>query len=218
QDRLPEGAQASHGGQLFAQDFPGLSITEVIGLIVAVVVLVITLGSFLAAGMPLVNALIGVGISTTLILLATAFGSVNATTPLLALMLGLAVGIDYALFIVSRHQQELRTGLPAAEAAARSVATAGSAVIFAGLTVVIALLGLGVAGIPFLTTMGIAAAVAVCVAVLVSLTLIPALLGFAGDKLRPRERGQRQRTTKQPFGTKFFTGCVRAVTRFPLVT
>ncbi|MCA1185273.1 MMPL family transporter [Saccharopolyspora sp. 6T] len=189
QQRLPEGSQSSYGGPLFAQSFPGISIVEALGLVIAIVVLMITLGSFLAAGMPLVNALIGVGVSTALILVSTAFGSVTATTPLLSLMLGLAVGIDYALFIVSRHQQELAQGVSPQEAAARSTATAGSAVIFAGLTVVIALVGLGVAGIPFLTTMGVAGAVAVAIAVLVSLTLIPALLGFAGARLTPRGGG-----------------------------
>jgi RND superfamily putative drug exporter len=101
-------------------------------------------------------------------------------------MLGLAVGIDYALFIISRHQDQLRHGHSTEESAARATATAGSAVIFAGLTVMIALLGLGVAGIPFLTTMGVAAAAGVGVAVLISVTLIPALLGFAGERLRPK--------------------------------
>ena len=215
QERLPEGAQASYGGPLFAQNFPGLSIIEALGLVVAIVVLMITLGSFLAAGMPLVNALIGVGISMTLIFIATALGPITATTPLLSLMLGLAVGIDYALFIVSRHQQELASGVSAPEAAARANATAGSAVIFAGLTVMIALFGLGVAGIPFLTTMGVSAAVGVGIAVLVSVTLMPALLGFAGDRLRPKPRRKRARTAG---GDRFFDGWVRAVTRFPLVT
>jgi RND superfamily putative drug exporter len=216
EDKLPEGSTASHGGQLFSQNFPGITPLEGIGLVVALVVLVLTLGSFLAAGMPLVNALIGVGVSTTLIFIATALAPITATTPLLALMLGLAVGIDYALFVISRYQQELAEGLPPQEAVARSVATAGSAVIFAGLTVMIALVGLGVAGIPFLTTMGVAAAVAVGVAVLVSLTLIPAFLGFAGRRLRPRSRRRRKRAS--PTGNRFFTGWVRAATRFPVVT
>ncbi|MCA1224613.1 efflux RND transporter permease subunit [Saccharopolyspora sp. 6M] len=222
QQRLPEGSQSSYGGPLFAQSFPGISIVEALGLVIAIVVLMITLGSFLAAGMPLVNALIGVGVSTALILVSTAFGSVTATTPLLSLMLGLAVGIDYALFIVSRHQQELAQGVSPQEAAARSTATAGSAVIFAGLTVVIALVGLGVAGIPFLTTMGVAGAVAVAIAVLVSLTLIPALLGFAGARLTPRSARAGKRTradrAKPPVGERFFAGWVRAATRFPIVT
>ncbi|RCW45331.1 RND superfamily putative drug exporter [Halopolyspora algeriensis] len=218
--RLPADARASHGGPLFSQEIPGASIVEALGLIFAVIVLTITLGSFLAAGMPLVNALIGVGVSVALIFLATAFTQVMATTPLLALMLGLAVGIDYALFIVSRHQQELADGVPPREAAARSVATAGSAVIFAGITVMIALVGLGVAGIPFLTTMGLAATLAVGLAVLVSLTLIPALLGFAGQRLRPRDRSRRRlrATTRNAPSERFFAGWVRAATRFPLAT
>ncbi|WP_243788762.1 MMPL family transporter [Saccharopolyspora gloriosae] len=222
QQRLPEGSQASHGGPLFSQSFPGLSFVEALGLVIAIVVLMITLGSFLAAGMPLLNALLGVGVSTFLILLATVLGPVTATTPLLSLMLGLAVGIDYALFIVSRHQQELSGGVSAHEAAARATATAGSAVIFAGLTVMIALGGLGVAGIPFLTTMGVAGAVSVGIAVLVSLTLIPALLGFAGERLTPTpaKQGKRARTSsgKPPVGDRFFGGWVRAATRFPIVT
>ncbi|MFT2817468.1 MMPL family transporter [Leifsonia sp. A12D58] len=191
QAALPEDAVASLGGQLFSQSFPALSLIELIGVGVALLVLILTFGSFLAAGMPLASALLGVGISIALIFVATAFGPITSTTPMLSLMLGLAVGIDYALFIIARHQEQLTDGLDAEESAARAVATAGSAVIFAGLTVMIALVGLSVAGIPFLTTMGVAAAVGVAVAVLVSLTLIPAFLGFAGDRLRPK----RSRTT-----------------------
>nr|WP_228046500.1 MMPL family transporter [Saccharopolyspora sp. HNM0983] len=213
QDRLPGGTEVSHGGQLFAQEMPGLSIIEALGLLVALIVLVLTLGSFVAAGMPLINALIGVGVSMALILLATAVTPITATAPLLALMLGLAVGIDYALFIVSRHQQELRSGSSPREAAARAVATAGSAVIFAGLTVMIALVGLGVAGIPFLTVMGLTAAVTVGLAVLVSLTMVPALLGFAGERLRPRSskrrgkrRGAQQQYVQQGTGDRHVDG------------
>jgi RND superfamily putative drug exporter len=240
QDALPEGAVASLGGQLFSTNLPALSIVELVGVGVALVVLLLTLGSFLAAGMPLVIALLGVGISMALIFLATAFSSINSTTPMLALMLGLAVGIDYALFIISRHQEQLKGSLSAEESAARATATAGSAVIFAGLTVIIALLGLGVAGIPFLTVMGAAAAVGVGVAVLISITLIPALLGFAGERLRPKpkRRPSRKRRAHPAAASeadpvpsepapappaehrpnRFFTGWVRAVTRFPIVT
>ena len=103
-------------------------------------------------------------------------------------MLGLAVGIDYALFIVSRHRDQLLHGMEVEESVARAVATAGSAVVFAGMTVMIALAGLSVAGIPFLSTMGVAAAIGVAIAVLIALTLLPAMLGFAGAKLRPKVR------------------------------
>lgn len=218
QQHLPPGSQATYGGQLFSQKIPGLSITEGLGLVIAVVVLTITLGSFLAAGMPLAVALTGVGISSALIFLASAFTSVTATAPLLALMLGLAVGIDYALFIISRHQQELAEGQQPHEAAARSVATAGSAVIFAGLTVMIALLGLSVVGIPFLTMMGVAATAAVGVAVLVSVTLVPAMLGFAGRRLIPKKRRGKRSTQRPGLGDRFFGRWVRAATRFPLAT
>jgi putative drug exporter of the RND superfamily len=231
---LPDGAQAALGGQLFSTEFPTLTVTEALGLLVALVVLVLTFGSFVAAGLPLLNAVVGVGVSMGLLFAATAVAQINSTTPMLAVMLGLAVGIDYALFIVSRQRDELATGLSVEEATARAVATAGSAVIFAGLTVMIALVGLGVAGIPFLTVMGVAAAVGVGLAVLVSITLLPAMLGFAGERLRPkapRRRGRGRRraaadpttdavssTTTTEHRNRFFAGWVRAVTRIPLLT
>ncbi|MFS0705664.1 MMPL family transporter [Cellulomonas sp. 179-A 9B4 NHS] len=222
---LPDGYEATIGGQLYAQEFPGLTITEALGVLVAFVVLLFTLGSFTAAGMPLVNALLGVGLSTVLVLLATAVTPITSTTPLLSLMLGLAVGIDYALFIVSRHREQLGAGLDVEESAARATATAGSAVIFAGLTVMIALVGLSVAGIPFLTTMGVAGAGAVGIAVLVSVTLVPALLGAAGERLRPkpRRRGRtRGRAGDAPdlpaHHNRFFAGWVRVATARPWVT
>ena len=139
-----------------------------VGLLIALLVLIVTFRSFVVAGLPLLTAIIGVGLSMALIFLATAFATISSTTPLLALMLGLAVGIDYALFIVARHQDQVRAGVDPEESAARATGTAGSAVVFAGVTVLIALIGLSFAGIPFLTTMGIAAAVAVAIAVLVA--------------------------------------------------
>ncbi|MCR6492530.1 MMPL family transporter [Cellulomonas sp. P24] len=189
---LPAGSTAIFGGDLFSLHIPTVSATEGVGVLVALAVLVVTFGSFLAAGMPLVTALLGVGISTAAISLATRFATISSTTPMLALMLGLAVGIDYSLFIVSRHQAQLRAGLEPRESAARALATAGSAVVFAGLTVMIALVGLAVARIPFLSIMGFAAAVAVGLAVLIALTLTPALLGFAGDRVRPGYRRERR--------------------------
>jgi len=213
---LPAGSTVSLGGQIYSSSMPTITPTELIGVGVALIVLIITFGSFLAAGMPLLTALLGVGISIALIFVATAFAKVTSTTPMLALMLGLAVGIDYALFIISRHQDELRKGDTPEEAAARATGTAGSAVIFAGLTVMIALLGLGIAGIPFLTTMGVAAAVGVGIAVIISITLIPALLGFAGERLRPKQKKTKKAQAQKP--NRFFTGWVKAVTRFPLVT
>jgi RND superfamily putative drug exporter len=197
-DRLPAGSHVALGGDLFAGGVPGVTLTEGLGVLVALVVLVLTFGSFLAAGMPLLTALLGVGLSMAGIFIATQFATISSTTPLLALMLGLAVGIDYALFIISRHQGQLRDGMDPEESTAQALATAGSAVVFAGLTVMIALVGLSVAQIPFLTTMGVAAACAVGVAVVVALTLTPALLGFAGDRLQPgRGRGRAGRSSRR---------------------
>jgi len=180
---LPSGSQAILGGQLFATEIPGASLTEALGVLIAALVLMVTFRSFLVAGMPLATAILGVALSIGLIFIATGFATVSSTTPLLAVMLGLAVGIDYALFIVSRHQDQTRAGMDPEESTARAVGTAGSAVVFAGITVLIALIGLSFAGIPFLTTMGIAASVAVAIAVCVGLTLTPAFLGFAGHRV-----------------------------------
>ncbi|MGW2660068.1 MMPL family transporter [Nocardia tengchongensis] len=156
--------------------------TEAIGIAIAAIVLMITFGAFAAAGLPLITALIGIGVGIAAIV---AIG-MSTTTTTLAMMLGLAVGIDYALFIVSRYRTERAEGYSAAEAAGRAVGTAGSAVVFAGLTVVIALAGLAVVGIPALTKMGLAAAGTVAVAVTIALTLLPALLGFFQNAVLPK--------------------------------
>jgi RND superfamily putative drug exporter len=159
------------------------SATEVIGIGVAAVVLLITFGSLVAAGLPLLAAIVGIGIGTTAITAATGFVDIGSGTPILALMIGLAVSIDYALFIMSRYRHELASGLEPEEAVGRAVGTAGSAVVFAGLTVVIALAGLSVVGIPFLTQMGLGAAFTVVIAVAIAVTLLPALLGLAGRRV-----------------------------------
>ncbi|MFF1594741.1 MMPL family transporter [Streptomyces sp. NPDC058286] len=169
----------------------GSHAAEAIGLAVAAVVLLITLGSLLAAGLPLITALIGVGIGVCSITALASMFELDSTTSVLAMMLGLAVGIDYALFIVSRYRSELADGRLPEDAAGRSLGTAGSTVIFAGLTVVIALAGLAVVNIPLLTKMGVAAAGTVILAVLVALTLVPALLGVAGGRIKaPRMRNK----------------------------
>ncbi|CAL4859010.1 MMPL family transporter [Microbacterium sp. MM2322] len=200
-DALPQGAQSALGGDLFASSVPALSIVEVVGVLIALFVLIVTFRSFTVAWFPLVSALIGVALAIALIFLATAVTTISSTTPMLAVMLGLAVGIDYALFIVSRHQDQVRAGMDPEESAAGAVGTAGSAVVFAGVTVMIALVGLSIAGIPFLSTMGIAAAVAVAVAVAVALSLTPALLGFAKGRVvgwggRMLQRGVSTRRRK----------------------
>ncbi|GAA1464684.1 MMPL family transporter [Microbacterium thalassium] len=227
---LPDGAQAAMGGDLFSTDVPALSLIEAVGVLIALFVLIVTFRSLVVAWFPLVSAIIGVGLAIALIFVATAFASVSSTTPMLAIMLGLAVGIDYALFIVARHQDQVRHGMDPAESTARATGTAGSAVVFAGVTVLIALIGLGFAGIPFLTTMGIAAAVAVAIAVLVAVTLTPALLGFAKHRVagwkpsRGIRLGRRGKTdaasagTDQPRRAKRPNRWVMLVTRHPVIT
>ncbi|TAM71360.1 MAG: MMPL family transporter [Microbacteriaceae bacterium] len=187
------GLTVAFGGQVFQDTTFGITVTEVFGVIFAAVVLVITFGSLLAAGMPLLTALLGVGITMGGVIAVSAFTTVSSASPMLALMLGLAVGIDYALFILSRHRSQLARGMDPEESAATAVATAGSAVVFAGATVIIALLGLLVVGIPFLSVMGLAAAFAVLVAILVATTLVPALLGLAGKRLIPKEGSRAYR-------------------------
>ncbi|MFF0476821.1 MMPL family transporter [Streptomyces sp. NPDC004284] len=177
------------------QTMPEQGASEAIGIVLAGIVLVITFGSLVAAGLPLLTAVIGVGIGVSSITALANVLDLGTTTSTLASMIGLAVGIDYALFIVSRYRAELADGRDHEEAAGRAVGTAGSAVVFAGLTVVIALVGLAVVNIPMLTKMGFAAAGTVVIAVLIALTLIPALLGFAGNKVVGRK--QRKGTEKQ---------------------
>jgi len=197
QAELPAGTTVALGGDLFSQSLPTLSIVELFGVALALVVLIVTFRSFVVAGLPLITAILGVGLSMALIFISTAFATISSTTPMLALMLGLAVGIDYALFIISRQQDAVREGVDPEEAAARATGTAGSAVVFAGATVLIALIGLSFANIPFLTTMGIAASVAVAIAVAIAVTLTPAFLGFVKGRVvgwpRRRTRTQRRR-------------------------
>ena len=187
------GMQVAFGGQVFQDNTFGITVTEVLGVLFAGVVLFITFGSLLAAGMPLLMAMIGVGVAIGGITAVSAFVSVSSTAPMLALMLGLAVGIDYSLFIVSRHRSQLATGMKPHESAATAVATAGGAVVFAGITVIIALLGLLVVGIPFLSVMGLGAAFAVLVSIGVAITLLPAAMGLFKGKLIPKVGGRAHR-------------------------
>ncbi|MGC0313754.1 MMPL family transporter [Kitasatospora acidiphila] len=197
--------------------------SDVIGLGIALLVLSLTFGSLVTAGLPLLSALAGVATAIAGVLALAGVTTISSTARSLALMIGLAVGIDYALFIVSRHRAQLAHGADPEESAALAVGTAGSAVVFAGLTVVIAMVGLSVVGIPFLTVMGLSAAGAVLTAVLVATTLLPALLGFAGARLKPRQ-GSRAMRREQALtrsdgrpanaGERWF----RLVTRRPLVT
>ncbi|MDX3851317.1 MMPL family transporter [Streptomyces sp. AK02-01A] len=185
-DARAQGLTVEIGGDAL-QAAPETGSTEIIGVAIAAVVLLITFGSVVAAGLPLLTALIGVGVGVSTITALASVLDLGSTTSILAMMIGLAVGIDYALFIVSRYRAELAEGREREEAAGRAVGTAGSAVVFAGLTVVIALVGLAVVNIPMLSKMGFAAAGTVVIAVLIALTLIPAMLGFAGKRVHGRK-------------------------------
>ncbi|WPF66277.1 MULTISPECIES: MMPL family transporter [unclassified Corynebacterium] len=176
-----EGLTVEAGGAGFGEPIAIKASSEVVGLVVAFVVLIFTFGSLVAAGLPLITAVIGVGIGVLGILLTTRFVELNNITPTLAVMIGLAVGIDYALFILARYRAE-RARLDPERAAGMAVGTAGTAVVFAAVTVIVALAALAVAGIGFLTAMGLLAAFTVFVSLLVALTLVPALLGIAGEK------------------------------------
>ena len=180
------GMQVAFSGQAFQQQSVGVSYTEGLGLLFAGVVLVVTFGSLLAAGLPLVSAILGVALSYAAIRIIALFTDVSTSAPTLALMLGLAVGIDYGLFIISRHRDQLASGMSVEESVPAAVATAGTAVAFAGTTVIIALLGLLIVGIPFLSIMGVGAAFAVLVAVSSSVTLLPALLALGGQRFVPK--------------------------------
>ncbi len=202
---------------------------EVIGVVIALLVLAVTYGSLVLAGMNLLTAAVGVGIGALGVTIATGFMDLQSTTPILAAMLGLAVGIDYALFIINRYRQELRRGRDVGDAIGTAVGTAGSAVVTAGLTVVIALAGLAVVGIPFLTQMGVAAALTIVVAVLVAVTLVPAVLGYLGRRVLPRrqrsapaenhenpenhENHENLENADESHERGFFRGWIGAVTR-----
>ncbi len=157
--------------------------TDAVGIVIAFLVLLIGFGSVVAGILPLIAAISGVALTNLALLALTRTITESSTTPVLATMIGLAVGIDYSLFVMNRHRQQISAGMELHESAARAVATSGSAVCFAGTTVLIALCALSVVNIPFLTVMGLAAGGAVVVAVLAATTLMPALLGFAGHKL-----------------------------------
>ncbi|MFG3026141.1 MMPL family transporter [Streptomyces sp. NPDC048254] len=227
-------AQARHAG--LTVEFGGSAMdaktevggpAEVVGVVIAFAVLALALGSLMAAGLPLLTALVGVAIGVLGVQFVSRWVEMTSTATVLALMIGLAVGIDYALFIISRHREQLADpDQDVADSIARAVATAGGAVVFAGATVIIALAALAVTGIPFLTLMGLAAAATVLLAVLVAVSLVPAVLGLFGERLRPRARrtertertestGGREERRSVPGSWGLAWG--RAVTRKPLL-
>lgn len=207
------GVRTELGGELAneaVQEPPGGQ--EIVGLLVAVVVLLFAFGSFIAMGLPIGTALFGIATSIGLITFIASLIDISTGAPVLASMIGLGVGIDYALFIVTRHREFLLAGHSVEEAAGRALATSGTAVLFAGATVVIAICGLAITGISMVTRMGLMSALTVAIMVLVSLTLLPALLGFAGHRLL---KSRLRRRAAEPGYRSRWYGFTRHVSEHP---
>ena len=178
------GLEVGFGGYLGQKvSKPETHSSEVIGLAMAVIVLVFTFGTVVAMGLPILTAIIGLVCGLAMITLISHITDVPTVAPTLATMIGLGVGIDYALFIVTRHLDQRRDGMETRESIARAAASSGGAVVFAGSTVIVALLSLAVVNIPLVTTLGYTAALVVAVAVLAAITLLPAILGLVGDRI-----------------------------------
>ena len=178
------GLEVGFGGYLGQKvSKPETHISEVVGLSMAVIVLLITFGTAVAMTIPIVTAIIGLVCGLSVITLISHVADVPTTAPTLATMIGLGVGIDYALFIVTRHLEQRRDGMATEESIFRATATSGGAVVFAGCTVMIALLSLAIVGIPLVTTLGYTSALVVAIAVLAAVTLLPAVLMLLGDRI-----------------------------------
>lgn len=205
------------GGYLGEQvSKPSTESSEAIGLAVAMIVLIFTFGSLIAMGMPIISALAGLLVSMGSITLLSHVATISTTSPTLATMIGLGVGIDYALFVVTRHRAAMSEGHEPPEAAARAAATAGGAVVFAGSTVVVALLSLGLAGIPLVWTLGYAAAIAVLVAMVTAITLLPAMLAGVGHWIE-RLRVPLPHDTSADHKTHGWQRWAEGVARHPVV-
>jgi RND superfamily putative drug exporter len=178
------GIEVGFGGYLGQKvSKPSTHLSEVIGLGMAVIVLLITFGTVVAMGLPIFTAIVGLVSGLSIITLLSHVAEVPTVAPTLATMIGLGVGIDYALFIVTRHLEQRRDGMETRESIARSSASSGGAVVFAGCTVMVALLSLAVVDIPLVTTLGYTSALVVAIAVLAAITLLPAVLGMVGDRI-----------------------------------
>ncbi|XVV15623.1 MMPL family transporter [Actinoplanes sp. CA-131856] len=204
---VPAGVEVAFSNDI-TQGVPEvLGVGEVVGVVVAAIVLLVMLGSLIAAALPLVGALVGVGVGVTASLALSGTVDMLSITPVLGVMLGLAVGIDYSLFILNRHRRQLLAGVDTHESIGLANGTSGNAVVFAGATVLVALLALNVTGIGFLGMMGTVGAICVAVAVVVAVTLTPALLSLLGPRVLGRKaraaigRPHADTTPSQPMST-----------------
>ena len=210
------GIEVAVGGSIGSElSTPDTRTSEIIGNLAAMVILALVFGSLVAMGLPIVTAFVALLAARSVIGLVGHFMSIPTVAPTLAVMIGLGVGIDYALFIITKHKEQLAEGVEMRESIARSLATSGSAVVFAGSTVVIALLSLSVAGIPLVSALGLAAAIAVVFAVLTSLTLLPALLSLVGTGIDRLRIPAFLRMTQRPEGERRWDAWARGVGRHP---
>ncbi|MEC0304822.1 MMPL family transporter [Terribacillus saccharophilus] len=212
-----EGLQVAMKGDILPVEVEIGGISEVIGIVMAFIVLSVTFASFVIAGLPILNALLGLAASIGVTLIGSSIFDITSFSLSLSVMIGLAVGIDYALFIYSKHRQQVRDGIEINESIARANGTAGGAVIFAGLTVIVALCGLTVVGIPFLAAMGITAALSVLFAVLVSITAGPAVLAIVGKRINKKNRLLSKSRKSSQKGKNDSNAWGRFVTKRPLI-
>lgn len=210
--------QIEAGGDLFfAFEEPEGGPGELAGIAAAAIILLVAFGSLVAMGLPILLALFGLAVGVSAIPLVSHLIEVPSWAPVMAAMVGLGVGIDYALLLVSRHREHLAQGIEVADSIGRAVATAGRAVVFAGGTVLVSILGLAVAGIPFVTAAGVAISVVVLLMVSAAVTLLPALLALAGSSIdRLRVPARRRRTPGAPAGVRAERWAIH-VTRHPVV-
>src|SRR5436305_8158784 len=182
------GLEVEFGGDLVSlAQAPSIGASDKIGLAAALIVLLIAFGSVVAAGLPIGTAIVGLAVGLSLVKVLASVVNVPSVTPILGTMIGLGVGIDYALLVITRHRENLTDGVDIVESAGRTNATAGQSVLFAGTTVVIAICGLALSGIPFVASLGFSTAVVVAVAVAAALTLMPGLPGLVGSHINSLE-------------------------------
>jgi uncharacterized membrane protein YdfJ with MMPL/SSD domain len=210
------GMEVAVGGSVGSElSEPETESSEVIGLIAAMIILAFTFGTLVAMGLPIISAVLGLAVGLSLITLLGHIVTVPTIAPTLAVMIGLGVGIDYALFLVTRHRDNRKQGMELHESIAMAVATSGTAIVFAGTTVVIALLTLLVAGIPLVTALGYSSAVAVVIAVLAAITLLPAVLSLVGPRIEAVRVPAYFRPSPKDLEGGFWGGWARALTRRP---
>ena len=213
------GLQVAIGGYVGQQlSKPDTGASDKIGIAAAMVILLLVFGSAVAAGLPILTAVLGLLCGLSVVTLLSHIADIPTTAPTLATMIGLAVGIDYSLFIVTKHRAQVAEGMEVHESIARALATAGGAVLFAGGTVAISLLALVVAGIPLVTTLGYTSAIAVAFAILGALTLLPALFALLGthvSALKLPFRKARADEVQSPLWTRLATGIANH--RWPVI-